>query len=169
MLLGGDELGRSQGGNSNAYCQDNPTSWFDWKNVDDGLLAYTAALIALRRRHPGLHRRRYLSGARPGEISWFTPGGAPMTHADWVDPLARTVAVLIDGCAEPDRDERGRPMIDDDLLVLINGWWEPMRFRLPPAPHPGARPSPAWRIELDTATGRISPDAAATYDGPCIL
>jgi isoamylase len=76
MLLGGDELGRTQGGNNNARCQDNAISWFDWDNLDDDLLAYTAGLIALRRDHPGLRRRRYLYGARPGTIGWFTPAGA---------------------------------------------------------------------------------------------
>src|SRR3954471_9373554 len=73
MLLGGDELGRSQGGNNNAYCQDNGISWFDWDDVDEHLLAYTAGLIALRRAHPVLRRRRYLYGARPGTVGWFTP------------------------------------------------------------------------------------------------
>jgi isoamylase len=160
MLLGGDELGRTQGGNNNAYCQDNAISWFDWDNVDEDLLAYTAGLIALRRDHPGLRRRRYLSGARPGTIGWFTPAGAPMTETDWGDPLARAVAAMVDGRAQPDRDRHGRPMIDDDLVVLINGWWEPIDFQLPPGPHrPGSSSAQEWRVELDTAAGIVRPAA----------
>jgi glycogen operon protein len=163
MLLGGDELGRTQDGNNNAYCQDNATSWFDWDRADGDLLAYTAALITLRRRHPGLRRRRYLTGARPGEISWFTAAGRPMANAEWADPLTRTATLLVDGCAEPDRDDSGQPMLDDDLLILINGWWEQMRFRLPPPPDVAQRPAgPVWRVEVDTATGLVDADGPAT-------
>ena len=164
MLLGGDELGRTQGGNNNAYCQDNAISWFDWDNVDEDLLAYTCGLIALRRDHPGLRRRRYLYGARPGTIGWFTPQGAPMTQADWTDPLARAVTAVLDGRAQPDRDRYGRPMIDDDLLVLVNGWWEPIEFELPPGPdRPGFPAGHAWRLELDTAAGLVRPADPRLY------
>lgn len=164
MLLGGDELGRTQGGNNNAYCQDNPISWYDWDNVDESLLAYTTGLIALRRDHPALRRRRYLYGARPGTIGWFTPAGTPMTETDWNDPLARAVAAVLDGRAQPDRDRHGRPMIDDDLLVLINGWWEPIDFQLPPMPHGSDHgPGQAWRLQLDTAAGNVRPAAAPRF------
>jgi isoamylase len=164
MLLGGDEQGRTQGGNNNAYCQDNAISWFDWDNVDAELLAYTAGLIALRHDHPALRRRRYVSGARPGEVVWFSVAGAPMTDADWASPLTRSVAVLIDGGAKPDRDERGRPMTDDDLLALINGGWEPVRFRVPPPPGLlSAVTGMGWRVELDTSTGSIRPADPAVH------
>ena len=164
MLLGGDELGRTQGGNNNAYCQDNAISWFDWDNVDEDLLAYTAGLIALRRDHPGLRRRRYLSGAHPGTIAWFTPAGARMTEADWGNPLARTVAAMVDGRAQPDRERHGRPMIDDDLVVLINGWWEPIDIHLPDGPHrPGSPAEHGWRVELDTAAGLVRPAAPRVH------
>jgi glycogen operon protein len=159
MLLGGDELGRTQGGNNNAYCQDNETSWFDWAAADERLPDYTAALIALRRAHPALRRRRYLTGAQPGELTWFTPAGTPMTDADWSDPVARTVAVLIDGSAEPDRDPQGRPMLDHDLLLLVNGWWEPLSFQLPPPPHT----TTTWQVELDTAAGVVRPPNPPSY------
>ena len=158
MLLSGDELGRSQLGNNNAYCQDNPLSWINWDEADDGLVQYTAALIALRRGHPALRRRRYLTGARPGEVGWFTPAGTAMTDADWGNPAARAVALLIDGGAEPDRDASGRLMTDDDLLVLNNGWWEPLSFILPPPP--GAS---GWQFELDTFTGEVRRPAPTTY------
>jgi isoamylase len=164
MLVGGDELGRTQGGNNNAYCQDGPISWFDWDNLDADLLDYTAALIALRRDRPALRRRRYVTRARPGEISWFTAAGTAMTEADWTNPLNRAVAVRIDGCANPDRDEHGRPMIDADLMVLTNGWWEPIPFLLPAAPHPdGISAGTLWRVELDTDTGLVRPTDPAVH------
>ena len=167
MLVGGDELGRSQNGNNNAYCQDNPISWFDWHDVDEDLLDYTAAVIALRRGHPALRRRRYLSGARPGEVAWFTPAGAPMTGANWRDPASRAVVLLVDGSAEPDRDPAGRPITDDDLLLLDNGWWEPLAFVLPPVPpRPPSQSTPGalgWRLELDTFSGAVVPSDVAVY------
>jgi isoamylase len=157
MLLGGDELGRTQGGNNNAYCQDGPTSWFDWEHVDTELLEFTTGLVALRRAHPALRRRRYLTGARPGEVGWFTPAGSVMTDADWRNPTSRAVAMVVDGSAEPDRDADGVPMVDEDLLVLVNGWWEALPFTLPPPPKRDAGPLPSWRIELDTFTGMVWP------------
>ena len=144
MLLGGDELGRSQGGNNNAYCQDGPVSWYDWTAVDTELLAFTRRLLTLRRAHPAFRRRRFVRGARPGEVDWFTPAGQPMTAEGWQDPRARAVTARIDGSRDPDRDARGRPIVDDDLLVSINGYWEPLDFTLPPM---DAR----WRMALDTA------------------
>ncbi len=172
MLLGGDEFGRTQGGNNNAYCLDTPVSWFDWSAVDQELLTFTTGLVALRRAHPALRRRRYLTGAVAGEVGWFTPAGMPMTADDWNDPLARALAVVLDGDGEPDRDADGLPLVDDDLLLLVNGWWEPLPFTLPPPPGSssaatgdGARAVPAgaagWRVELDTHAGTVWPADAA--------
>jgi isoamylase len=144
MLLGGDELGRSQGGNNNAYCQDGPVSWYDWTAVDNELLAFTRRLLSLRRAHPAFRRRRFVQGARPGEVGWFTPAGQPMTAERWQDPLARAVTAYVDGSRDPDRDARGQPLVDDDLLVLVNGYWEPLDFTLPPL-------DAGWRLALDTA------------------
>ena len=144
MLLGGDELGRSQAGNNNAYCQDGPVSWYDWTAVDTELLAFTRRLLSLRRAHPAFRRRRFVRGARPGEVDWFTTAGQPMTAEHWQDPLARAVTVYIDGSRDPDRDPRSRPLLDDDLLVLVNGYWEPLDFTLPPI-------DAGWRLALDTA------------------
>src|SRR4051794_21394511 len=157
MILGGDELGRTQGGNNNAYCLDDPTSWFDWEHVDAGLLESVTGLVALRRSPPALRRRRYVTGAVDAEVGWFTPSGAPMTDVDWRDPASRAVAMLIDGSAEPDRDADGRPMIDEDLLILVNGWWDDLPFTLPAPPGQHAGASASWRIELDTFTGAVWP------------
>jgi isoamylase len=157
MITAGDELGRTQLGNNNAYCQDNPTSWFDWEDADKELLEFTTALVALRQAHPALRRRRYVTGATPGEVGWFTPNGTPMTDADWRNPVARGLAILVDGSAEPDRDPEGDFLIDDDLLVLVNGWWETLPFTLPAPPRPPEAQPVSWRIELDTFTGTVWP------------
>jgi isoamylase len=77
MIVGGDELGRTQQGNNNAYCQDNRTTWFDWSAVDKDLLAFTRHLVALRQAHPVFRRRRFLIGAEAAELLWFTPAGTP--------------------------------------------------------------------------------------------
>jgi isoamylase len=146
LLLAGDEMGRTQAGNNNAYSQDNEISWIDWSGIDTDLLAATRAAIAVRARHPVLRRRRFLTGVEAHEIEWFTPGGAAMTAPDWDDPDARCVAVYLDGADAPDRDEQGGLLIDDDLLVLVNGWSEPIDFALPET-----RPGAAWIIELGSA------------------
>ena len=86
MLLGGDEMGRTQDGNNNAYCQDNQTTWFDWASADTALLDYTKNLIAFRRAHPVFRRGRFLTGVEAAELQWFTPAGTPMDGADWADP-----------------------------------------------------------------------------------
>ena len=103
MIVGGDELGRTQQGNNNAYCQDNPITWFDWSAVDEELLEFTRRLIGLRRSHPVFRRRRFLVGADAAELLWFTPAGTPMTQVDWRDPHARSVAAVSrrGGCARP--------------------------------------------------------------------
>ena len=128
LLHGGDEIGRTQRGNNNAYCQDNDISWFDWSAVDAELLAFTRRVIALRREHPAFRRRRFLAGATLG---WFTPAGTPMTTENWNDPNARCITIHIDGDAEPDRAADGTLEVGDDFLVLVNGWWEPLDFVLP--------------------------------------
>ena len=131
LLLGGDELGRTQQGNNNAYCQDNEITWFDWSAVDPKLLQFTKDLIALRRRHPVFRRRRYSTGKEAADLRWFTPSGTEMTAENWADPNARTVALFIDGSTDPDTGADGTPMVDDDFFVLINAWWEPLTFTVP--------------------------------------
>jgi glycogen operon protein len=131
LLLGGDELGRTQRGNNNAYCQDNEITWFDWSNLDSELLQFTTDLIALRRRHPVFRRRRYASGKEAADLRWFTPSGTAMTTENWTDPNARSVALFIDGSTDPDVGPDGTPMVDNDFLMLINAWWEPLTFTVP--------------------------------------
>jgi glycogen operon protein len=157
MLLGGDELGRTQGGNNNAYCQDNEISWVDWSAVDAGLLEFVKGLVAFRRAHPVFRRHRYLTGVEAAELGWFTPAGMPMTAECWNDPEALALGVYLDGSDAPDTGPDGQPLLDDDFLVLVNGWWEPLEFTIP-----DCRPGLAWRAEIDT----FDPAAVAAGPGP---
>jgi glycogen operon protein len=145
MLLGGDEMGRTQQGNNNAYCQDNQLTWFDWSAPDTSLLAFTRRLIALRRAHPVFRRSRFLAGAEASELRWFTPAGNEMTAADWADPNALAIALYLDGSDDPDRAADGTLLTDDDFLVLVNAWWQPLDFVLP-----DTRPQASWQVEIDT-------------------
>jgi glycogen operon protein len=152
MLLGGDELGRTQGGNNNAYCQDNEISWVDWSAADSSLLSFVRELVAFRRSHPVFRRHRYLTGVEAAELGWFTPAGTPMTQADWADRDALALGVYLDGSDAPDTGPDGQPLLDDDFLVLVNAWWEPLEFTVG-----DCRPGLAWRAEIDT----FDPAAAA--------
>src|SRR5690348_794229 len=145
MLLGGDEIGRTQNGNNNGYCQDNEITWFDWENADKDLLDFTRRLIALRRAHPVFQRRRFLVGAEASQLQWFTPAGTPMDGADWADPDARAIAIYLDGSDDPDVAEDGTPLVDDDFLVLVNSWWAPLGFVVP-----ATRPRAQWQAEIDS-------------------
>jgi glycogen operon protein len=160
MLLGGDELGRTQQGNNNAYCQDNEIAWFDWSQPDTGLQDFTTRLVALRKQHPVFRRRRFLAGQDASDLQWFTPQGNGMTSADWSDTGALAIGLYLDGSDDPDRADDGTPMLDDDFLVLVNAWWEPLEFILPVT-----REKAAWRVEVDThdaaATGGSAPALAA--------
>ncbi|HEX7426821.1 MAG TPA: hypothetical protein VF328_07610, partial [Mycobacterium sp.] len=131
LLLGSDELGRTQRGNNNAYCQDNEITWFDWSTVDHELLEFTRDLITVRRRHPVFRRRRFATGPAAADLRWFTGSGTEMTNENWADPVARSVAMFIDGATDPDVDPEGTLLCDDDFLVCINAWWEPLTFTVP--------------------------------------
>jgi isoamylase len=145
MLLGGDEMGRTQKGNNNAYCQDNEITWFDWSQPDTGLLDFTTRLIALRRAHPVFRRSRFLAGAEAAELRWFAPAGTEMTAANWSNLSALAIALYLDGSDDPDRAADGTWLVDDDFLVLVNAWWEPLEFVLPVT-----RPQAVWQVEIDT-------------------
>jgi glycogen operon protein len=148
MIGGGDEMGRTQQGNNNAYCQDNEINWFDWGAVDSDLLAFTRNLVAIRRRHAVLRRHSFASGVRREDIAWFTPAGSPMTDSDWDAGWTRSVVAYLDGVRDADRDDNGKPVLDDDLLLVVNGWWEPLTFTLPAIGSPRE-----WLREIDTFTG----------------
>jgi isoamylase len=152
MLCGGDEIGRSQRGNNNAYCQDNELSWLDW-NLDEralGLLAFTRRLIRLRHEHAELHRRKFFQGrplcaAGMKDLVWLRPDGGEMTPAEWQQATLRAFGFRLCGHAMDEVDERGNVITDDTLLVLLNGGADAASFVLPDA-HPGTR----WEVLVDT-------------------
>jgi glycogen operon protein len=151
MLAHGDEIARTQHGNNNAYCQDNETSWMHW-DLDArqrDLLAFTRRIIALRRENPVLRRRHFFAGTTSTgqkDVTWLHPRGHEMTDADWSDPHAHGLAMLIDGDATDETDGRGRPERGDTLLLLLNGGGSSVHFALPRAPEGGA-----WTELVDTA------------------
>ena len=155
MLLAGDEMGRTQGGNNNGYCQDSPVSWVDWENAAKyaDLADFTAALSALRRAHPVFRRRRFFSGrpapADPGglrDIIWLNPSGREMTDADWHGGYARSLAVFLNGEAITERGTRGEPIRDNHFLLLFNAHSDAVQFVLPGADH-----ADGWHVVVDTA------------------
>jgi len=142
MLLGGDELGRTQGGNNNAYCQDNAVSWYDWERLDWDIVAFVQKVTALRRRHPQLRRPQFPTGHRrsdgSGDIVWFTAAGAEMTEGDWNSGSARSLAVLID---DPDSEAPA-----ESFYLILNAAGEAMTFVLPVG---------TWEIVLGTGTASL--------------
>ena len=150
MLLGGDESGRTQQGNNNAYCQDNEISWLDWEHEDGALLAFTQRLIAFRRAHPVFRRRHFFHGDSLGadapDIAWFRPDGSEMKAEDWSSGFGKAVGVFFNGAAIPSPDERGERVVDDSFLVLFNAHHEPLSFTTPAKPW-GA----SWLRMIDTA------------------
>ncbi|MBN2623586.1 MAG: glycogen debranching protein GlgX [Acidimicrobiales bacterium] len=148
MLLSGDEVGRTQGGNNNAYCQDNETSWFDWAHRDEALLAYVTELIAFRREHPVFRRRRWFQG-RPlrgtADIEWLRPDGTGMTEADWTEHHETCVGMFLNGEAITSPGPRGEQVVDDSFLVLINASSEPRKWTV------SGPWGEAWAGVLDTA------------------
>ena len=138
MLLAGDEIGRSQGGNNNAYCQDNPISWVDWTAVEDrqALLAFTQRMVALRAAHPVFRRRdffqgRPLHGSGVRDLVWLQPGGSEMTEEEWGHDHARALAVFLSGEGLNEVDGRGRAVRDDSFVLLFNADANPVTFTLP--------------------------------------
>jgi glycogen operon protein len=152
MILGGDEMGRTQGGNNNAYCQDNEISWLDWSLREENaeLVALTARLAEFRREHPVFHRRRWFQG-RPihGEtvtdIGWFSPDGTDMSEEDWESGFAKSVGVFLNGDAIPDPDPRGEKVTDDSFIVLFNAHYETLPFTIPSRDW-----GDHWAVVLDT-------------------
>ncbi|MCW3064690.1 MAG: glgX [Solirubrobacterales bacterium] len=157
MLLGGDEIGRTQGGNNNAWCQDNEISWYDWRAADAELLSFTRRLIGLRRRHPIFRRRSFLTGEERQEsglpdVWWFSPEGRRMTKRDWERGDGHTLGVFLNGEEIPDLTERGERVRDDSFLLLFDAGPEDVTFTLPTAAF-----GDAWELELSTADAGAAP------------
>jgi len=177
MLLAGDELGRSQNGNNNAYCQDNATSWLDWSRRDlveeRQFRDFVAGLIALRRRHPVFRRRHFLHGRLENglgqkDVHWLHPQGREMAEADWQDPAQRAVGLLLAGDATLELAPDGTPAVDDVFLLLVNAGRETVTFALASDLKGG------WESVIDTAKedgrgDRAVEDAADVEAGALIL
>ncbi len=150
MLLGGDEIGRSQGGNNNAWCQDNEISWFDWEHCDHDLRVFTSRVIALRRSEPVFRRADFLRGDEWNDsglpdVMWIRPDGEEMTDEDWERDDARALAVFLNGEEIPTHDREGNPIEGNSFVIMFNGHWEPIEFTIPE--RLGAR----YRPEITTA------------------
>jgi isoamylase len=161
MLLHGDELGRTQGGNNNGYCQDDEITWIDWENVDEGLLEFTKLVTKLRTDHPTFRRRRFFHG-RPvrreegdpvQDIAWLTPGGDVMDDDDWDVGFAKSLAMYLNGHGIRETDERGEDVIDDCFYLAFNAHHEPIDFTLPSSDY-----AEGWTVVVDTAEfGAVEP------------
>jgi isoamylase len=153
MLTAGDEMGRTQHGNNNAYCQDSEISWIDWDLDDEGraLLAFTRRVIAIRRAQPVLRRRRFLSGrmirgTQVRDVAWLAPDGGEMDDEAWHSQAARCFGMRLDGRAIAEADDQGLPVVGETLLILYNAWAEAVPFKLP-----AFRPRASWLSVIDTA------------------
>src|SRR6266478_868871 len=168
MLCGGDEIGRTQQGNNNAYCQDTVISWLDW-SLDDlrnDLLTFTRFLAELRREHPVFRRRQFFfgrkfQGSEVKDLTWFRCDGGEMTQDDWTNPITRCFGLRLAGDAIQERDVRGRRIVDDTFLVMLNAHHEPMGFALP-----AHRNDIRWEPVLDTRepTGQRKAEALSGGD-----
>ena len=159
MLCAGDEMGRTQRGNNNAYAQDNEISWLDW-NLDDtrrAQLEFTRRVIALRSEHPVLRRRKYFQGRQirgsdVKDVTWLRPDGEPMTDDEWGAGWNRTIAVMLAGDALAEVNEQGELLVDDTLLLLFNAHTAPVEFRLP-----AAEDGTPWDVVIDTSVAELDP------------
>src|SRR5262249_43722930 len=177
MLLAGDELGRSQRGNNNSYCQDNPASWLDWSAIDDpdrDDVAFVQQLLELRRRHkilrwPAyLHARQSKGGIK--DITWLGPDGYEMATEQWQEPEPRVVGLMLNSCARELVSENGTTVSGEIVLLILNAQTDPVSFVVPPAPNTGA-----WVTLLDTAAAEdpsppaVSPGQNRIVDGRSVI
>jgi glycogen operon protein len=162
MLCGGDEFGRTQDGNNNAYCQDNELSWFNWERSEEQnqLLEFTRGLIELRRRHPVFRRPKFFQGRRIRgseikDVMWFNPGGNEMSEEEWTSPFVRCLGMLLSGDTMDVANFEGQPIRDETFLVLLNAHYEPIAFVLPGL----EKLEWEWMVNTTTETGFLSKKA----------
>jgi glycogen operon protein len=165
MIAHGDEIGRTQLGNNNTYCQDNELSWMDWENLDQEMLDFTRFVIGLRRRHPIFRRRKFFEGKPIAEwdkvpdISWLQPDAEPMTTRDWQSGDTRTLTVVLNGSALNEKDRFGRPQEDRSFALFFNSAEHPTTCLIP-----GRAAGTVWAEVLDTAVWPVPAlTARATY------
>lgn len=157
MITAGDEMGRTQHGNNNAYCQDSEISWIDWNlsEKDSELLEYTRFLLNFFHCHPILQRRRFFNGRNTRkmgikDLTWFHPDGHEMTDLDWNNPMIRYLGLRLAGDSIEEVDEHGEQIFDDTLLILLNAHYEPVNFTLPECP-----PAERWELVMDTRNSSV--------------
>ncbi len=165
LLSGGDEIGRTQRGNNNAYCQDNSISWYDWEHVDEGLLDFCRKLIRFRREHPAFRRRRWfhgrsIHGSGVRDIAWFTLEGVQMDEQDWGQGFAKSLGIFVNGQTIPNPYPRGEPVVDDNFYLIVNAHHEPLTFTLPEADW-----GEPWLEVLDTGKGWVEEGTAIPAGG----
>ncbi len=159
MILSGDEMGRTQNGNNNAYCQDNDISWLDWElsSIDRNFLAFVRRMIRLRKEHPAFRRRSFFQGRElrgVKDIAWLAPEGREMTDEEWGSSSIRSLGLQMSGFLEGEYDAQGRPEEDDDFLLLFNAHEEGVAFQIPPLPEEAR-----WEVLMDTAySAGLKPD-----------
>jgi isoamylase len=156
MLLAGDELGRTQRGNNNAYCLDDEISWLDWENVDDKQLKFTRQIIEFRKQHPVFRRPKWfqgrsIRGSDVRDLAWFRPDGEQMSDEDWGAGFAKSLGMFLNGDEIPSVDAAGRRILDESFYLIFNAHWEPVEFVLPPEIW-----GQSWSRVLDTANGRAA-------------
>jgi isoamylase len=175
MICGGDEIGRTQRGNNNAYCQDNEISWYNWNLNEDAedLFQFTCRVIALRKKHPALHRRKFfrgrkIRGADVKDITWLRSDGQEMTDAEWDSPWVRSIGMRLDGRNLGEVDAEGNLLSDDDLLVILNAHTEGVNFTIPTWDS-----EDPWELELDTNNSSreetVEAGQAITVSGRSVL
>jgi isoamylase len=171
MICHGDELGRTQGGNNNGYCQDNEITWVHWDEADAELLDFTRAVSTLRAEHPVFRRRRFFTGlpvrqrgseGQP-DISWFRPDGSEMTDDDWESGFGKSVAAYLNGQGIPGRDERGQRVTDDSFVLCFNAHDASIDFVLPPVEF-----GPSWKPVIYTADDAVAETAKPESAGATV-
>jgi isoamylase len=172
MISHGDELGRTQNGNNNGFCQDNEITWVHWDKADTELLEFTRSVSALRAGHPVFRRRRFFNGmpvrrrgavAQP-DISWFRPDGSEMSDDDWGSGFGKSVAVYLNGLGIPELDARGQRVTDDSFVLCFNAHHEPIEFTLPPEEF-----GRAWAPVVDTSASTANSDQEPIRAGSAVL
>lgn len=152
MLVSGDEISRTQGGNNNAYCQDNEISWLNWEDADQGLLAFTSKLINLRNSHAVFSRKDWFKGQPVqdngvADIEWFLPDGSSMNEEHWGEYYAKSVALFLNGKGIHSVDSEGKEVVDDSFYIIFNAHHESVEYTLPEE-----RFGQKWQMVLNTAT-----------------
>jgi glycogen operon protein len=152
MLVAGDEMGRTQKGNNNAYCQDNEISWLHWDEIDEEFLAFTQKIIHLRKNHPSFCRRRWfqgqpIKGIGLEDLAWFLPDGSEMTEEHWMNDFAKSLAVYLNGRGIRVVGLKGENVIDDSFYIIFNAHHEALEYTLPLAKY-----GKQWYKVLDTSS-----------------